>query len=249
MAKFYLAASLKNMDMAQRVAAACIARGHEQTYDWTTHGPVQGQGNSIILNVCLAEMDGVARADVVIVLLSVGHLQRGTHVEMGMALALRKSIIILADDPQVLTNDQMEVSTCAFYYAPGIYLATHESSIPSWLDELATRPGLDNDRASQWTNAFKLVQGAVAAEADRKGWWDEFLSRPLHDQGRSRGGLPYLCGEALMAEAAAAAGNLDAQRAALIQAIRQAIYAAVGRIVEQRQEVLKGSMRRAPNAK
>jgi hypothetical protein len=110
--KFYIATGLENHAAHNNVRDRLTALGHELTYDWTVHGPVWRSGVDVIRKTAIAERRGVEDADFVVVLLPGG---RGTHAELGMALALRKPVIIWAsDDSQFGAVPQ----TCAFYHDP-----------------------------------------------------------------------------------------------------------------------------------
>jgi hypothetical protein len=109
---FYIATRLENHAQHNDVRDRLIAMGHELTYDWTKHGPVWRSGCEVIRETAIAERQGVQDADFVVVLLPGG---RGTHVELGMALALRTPVIIwAADDSQFGACPE----TCAFYHDP-----------------------------------------------------------------------------------------------------------------------------------
>ena len=128
MTSFYVATAIERAADADHVADALIARGWPQTYRWTTHGGVQGDGEATIREVARAEIMGVLNADVVIVLLPGG---RGTHAELGVALGVR-AFVDDEDDraSRILfhstTGAEFDTSpgapekTCAFYYAPGV---------------------------------------------------------------------------------------------------------------------------------
>lgn len=110
--KFYIASRLENAETVRRVAAVLIAAGHKQTYDWTTHGSVQREGEKRITEVAQDETEGVKAADLVIVLLPGG---RGTHVELGIAIGFNKSILLCAANKDLFMQDER---TCAFYHHP-----------------------------------------------------------------------------------------------------------------------------------
>ena len=82
--KVYIASTLSNADEAQAVSEALALDGWETTYPWFSHGSVQAEGEERIREVAAAEIAGVLEADLVIVVLPGG---RGTHVELGIALA------------------------------------------------------------------------------------------------------------------------------------------------------------------
>lgn len=114
--RFYVASGLDNAAAAKRLASALEQRGHKATYDWTTHGSVFSTARTQIENVfrmahtAVAELGGVEDADVVVVLLPCG---RGTHVEMGAALAQRKPVILGGAPDQFVG-----LRPVSFYYHP-----------------------------------------------------------------------------------------------------------------------------------
>lgn len=100
--------------MAGELQTAIKNLGHFISYDWVRHGSISGQGYDALLTIACAEFEGIRTADLVIVLLPGG---RGTHVELGMALALGKKIIIWAPNDVYFQDDQ---STCVFYWHPSV---------------------------------------------------------------------------------------------------------------------------------
>lgn len=111
--KYYIASRLENAEAVKRMASRLNEVGWIQTYDWTTHGSVQEKGLERIEQVAQAELIGVREADVVIVLMPGG---RGTHVELGAAIAYKKPVILFAEDGQLLQDGR----TCAFYHHPQV---------------------------------------------------------------------------------------------------------------------------------
>jgi hypothetical protein len=112
--KFYIASGLENGSngVYARVKEIVERLGHVVTYDWSVHGAVWSEGVERIREVAIDEMCGVYEADVVLVVLPGG---RGTHVELGMALAWNKPVILWSADGTQFTADP---STCAFYHFP-----------------------------------------------------------------------------------------------------------------------------------
>jgi hypothetical protein len=108
--KFYIASKLENHAAVNRLRDQLVRLGHEQTYDWTTHGPVYRSGLDRIVHVADAERNGVARADFVVVLWPGG---RGTHVEMGIAIGMEKTVVFISD---VEDHHDATPETCAFYH-------------------------------------------------------------------------------------------------------------------------------------
>ena len=88
--KFYIASKLENFEQVQYLRDRLKEQGWTHTYDWTQHGSVKTVCTKILKEVAEKEFQGVADADVVIVLTPQG---RGTHVELGIALALEKKFL------------------------------------------------------------------------------------------------------------------------------------------------------------
>lgn len=114
--KYYIATKLENHAEHNRLRDTLEARGHKITYDWTTHGPVYSKGLAVVEEVAQLEHQGVYNADVVIMLWPGG---RGTHVELGMAIALDKRCMIVSDvDGHHIASPE----TCAFYHHPCVMM-------------------------------------------------------------------------------------------------------------------------------
>ena len=138
--KIYLASSLSNAAAVRQMRDALRHRGHEITYDWTSHGSAMAAGQARIAEVAAAELAGVRAADGVIVLLPGG---RGTHVELGAALALAKPVIVVGTHVAFNGADSYH---CAFYYLPGVTRVAHgtgdrdeswaNACVLAWLEEL-----------------------------------------------------------------------------------------------------------------
>ena len=89
-AKFYVASTLSNSDQAKVAINRLTDFGHEVSYDWTAHGfaPIESRKG-----VAEKELQGVIDADLLFVVWPGGG---GTHIEMGVAISLQKSIIFVA---------------------------------------------------------------------------------------------------------------------------------------------------------
>lgn len=113
----YIATGLKNWVQHNELMVALAVRGHRVTYDWTTHGAVRDKGVERIREVAGLEARGVADASLVVVLLPTGleSFGRGTHAELGMAIALGKRIVLWSDEPLIFGATK---ETCAFYHHP-----------------------------------------------------------------------------------------------------------------------------------
>lgn len=82
--RIYIATGLEMASEARDLAATLESMGHTITYPWWTHGSVQRDGPERIAEVAEREAEGVMVADLFVALLPGG---RGTHTELGMALA------------------------------------------------------------------------------------------------------------------------------------------------------------------
>jgi len=112
--KFYIASKLENHEQVRNLADLLTFSGWEHTYDWTVHGSVKETDVETLKSVGQIEYGGVKNADVVIVLTPQG---RGTHVELGIALALNKVIYICHENDKYFQCDD---NTSAFYWLPNV---------------------------------------------------------------------------------------------------------------------------------
>lgn len=112
--KFYIASKLENCEKVKHLAKLLKEIGWEHTYDWTTHDLSKETDMETLKSIGQEELDAVKNADVVIVLTPQG---RGTHVELGMAIALNKTIYISHEDDKYFKLDD---NTSAFYWLSNI---------------------------------------------------------------------------------------------------------------------------------
>ncbi|MHC1695635.1 MAG: nucleoside 2-deoxyribosyltransferase [Eubacteriales bacterium] len=142
--KFYIASRLENAQTVKSVADILKAHGHQHTYDWTVHGSVCGKGKERLGEVAYKELQGVIEADVVIVILPGG---RGTHTELGAALASHKQILICAEDDSFFKPD---TNTCSFYWHGEARRIT--GPVSKWVMEiLKTGYRIDDERKAEVT--------------------------------------------------------------------------------------------------
>lgn len=122
--RVYIATRLENHELYKKVADILKTLRVEITYDWTPHGPVYSEGEERLSAVSILEHHGIVVADAVIALLPGG---RGTHVEIGMGLALNKLVFIHADPVHnlLIASEQ----TCAFYHHPRAVHCHHEDLV------------------------------------------------------------------------------------------------------------------------
>lgn len=118
---FYISTGWQDRQRARTLAGILTSWGHKQTYDWTHTDEL---GTLRFPEIAETEIDAVARADVLIVLLPG---ERGTHTELGAALALDKPVILWMGDtlvwgpegtPRVESRDEREPEPgdCPFYW-------------------------------------------------------------------------------------------------------------------------------------
>ncbi|HTV54774.1 MAG TPA: nucleoside 2-deoxyribosyltransferase [Terriglobia bacterium] len=127
---FYLATAKDRGEELATLVDTLKSHGWERTYAW--NGEDEG-GTAQFSDVAVKELKGVADADVLIVLLPGG---RGTHVEIGAALALGKPVVIHSPNRDILVKPY----PCAFHYHPGVKLLVSEAiDIDAILAAIATR--------------------------------------------------------------------------------------------------------------
>ncbi len=111
---FYISSRLSNTDQVRRAASLLKGHGWIQTCDWTNFDASSANSPDGLRNIGKRECEGVHAADVVIVLTPQG---RGTHIELGMAIALEKRVYIYHPDDSYFACDD---NTCAFYWLPQV---------------------------------------------------------------------------------------------------------------------------------
>jgi nucleoside 2-deoxyribosyltransferase len=105
--KFYIASGLQNKEKVQYVAAKIKSWGYSHTYDWTQNDNVNSLDQ--LKTIGEAERVGVLHADILILLLPGG---KGTHIELGMALASKKRVYLYSPNDEI--NDYSNSTT--FYF-------------------------------------------------------------------------------------------------------------------------------------
>ena len=114
--KIYVSSILNNHEMARKLIDKLKDIGHEITFDWTRESKSDSDNYSAIAS---NEIKGVVESDVVIALLPGG---RGSHIEIGSALALNKKVILWSDEPEKYFDIK---NTCVFYFHPNV-IRLHE---------------------------------------------------------------------------------------------------------------------------
>lgn len=110
--KFYIGSGLKNCELVHYYAKILEENGWQHTYDWTKNINDDVTMEDLA-KYAKSEQRGILDSDVVIILLPAG---RGTHIELGMALALHKKIFLCA-----VTEEEFGIENAvAFYELPDI---------------------------------------------------------------------------------------------------------------------------------
>lgn len=113
MKNFYIASSLQNKEQVQTTAQFLIEHGFLHTYDWTRNN--RATSFSELKTIGELERDGVKNADFIVLILPGG---KGSHTELGMALALDKKVYIFSPDEDILDFSK----TATFYHIKGVQL-------------------------------------------------------------------------------------------------------------------------------
>lgn len=125
----YIATSLSNVEGQRKLAKRLAEHGIVQSFDWTNipgWPPGSAAGNVLaMMEIARQELRGVRRASLVIVLLTESNAQRGTHTELGCALAL--------GIPVVIVGTKQQFDEVAFYHHPGV-----------WIRQLVTEEGWED---------------------------------------------------------------------------------------------------------
>ena len=114
---FYIGSGFKNCDMVNYVSQKLKEAGWKHTYNWADN--ILGYETlENLIEFSNLEIQGINDADIVIILLPGG---RGTHIELGMSLALNKKIYLYSNDDNVFKDAKETVN---FYQLPSIVKLT-----------------------------------------------------------------------------------------------------------------------------
>ncbi|QNR21163.1 group-specific protein [Exiguobacterium sp. Helios] len=108
---FYTASSFRNIEDVRFINDQLIKQGHHLTYDWTQSERVDTP--AALQRIGQLELDAVRAIDCMILVLPAG---KGSHVELGIALASQIPIFLCMTDETCWTGP--EAST--FYHIDGI---------------------------------------------------------------------------------------------------------------------------------
>ncbi len=112
--KYYIATSTARASHHNLVRDLLKEQGHELVYDWTAHGSVRETSVERLRAVATVELQSIANADFVLVLLPGG---KGTHTELGFSLACKKAVLVHSEDPLAF---EIGPEACAFYHHPDV---------------------------------------------------------------------------------------------------------------------------------
>ena len=116
MKNFYVASSFRNMDAVIYVTKQLVNKGYVHTYDWTKNADAREENTLTfedLKEIGQQEKNAVIESDFIVVILPGG---KGTHIELGIALGLRKKIFLFSPDRAI---DHVE-TTSTFYHLPEV---------------------------------------------------------------------------------------------------------------------------------
>lgn len=134
--RVYVATGYARRHIAKSVMDELARRGFTITYDWTGHVEAELSDIEGRARIGEADLDGVRRADIVVILLPGG---QGTHTELGVALGMNTPVLLVAADPDLVDN---AAHPLPFYYAVGVtrLVGTAASlSLFGWLEAFRNR--------------------------------------------------------------------------------------------------------------
>jgi nucleoside 2-deoxyribosyltransferase len=108
---FYIASSYENRDLV-RVASFLLNQNEfTNTYDWTLNE--KAVTFEELRTIGEEEKQGIKEADFFVMILPAG---RGSHIELGMALALNKRIYLYSPDEEIYNMDTTE----SYFFLPDV---------------------------------------------------------------------------------------------------------------------------------
>ena len=109
--KVYIGAKFGNMDKVISLSKKLEEKGIINNYNWALDLKEEETEEDLIESA-KKELEAIKNSDSVIFLLPLG---RGSHVELGMALACDKQVILCSESTELLENDPIN-----FYKLPDI---------------------------------------------------------------------------------------------------------------------------------
>ncbi|MGL6220563.1 MAG: nucleoside 2-deoxyribosyltransferase [Lacrimispora sphenoides] len=108
---FYIASSFKNVEQVREISNELKLKGYIHTYDWTQNEKASSLEKLATIGV--KEKEAVMNSDFLVILLPAG---KGSHIELGIALGLRKRIYIYSPTNEIYEYDK----TSTFYHIEGV---------------------------------------------------------------------------------------------------------------------------------
>lgn len=110
--KFYIGSGFKNVELVNEFSKKLQNYGWEHTYNWAENLK-ENETIEDLIEYSKLEQKGIEEADAVIIILPAG---RGTHIELGMAIALNKKIYLYSSQKEEFDIE----NTVNFYQLPNI---------------------------------------------------------------------------------------------------------------------------------
>ena len=110
--KFYIGSGFKNFELVNIISEKLINLGHIHTHNLAKN-IIENETIEDMIRASELEKQAIIDSDVVIIILPAG---RGTHIELGMALALNKKVYLYSKDGK---DFELE-NTVNFYEIPEI---------------------------------------------------------------------------------------------------------------------------------
>ena len=110
--KFYIGSGFLNFELVNIISEKLINLGHIHTYNWAKN-IIENETIEDMIRASELEKQAIIDSDVVIIILPAG---RGTHIELGMALALNRKVYLYSKDGK---DFELE-NTVNFYEIPEI---------------------------------------------------------------------------------------------------------------------------------
>lgn len=110
--KFYIGSGFKNTNLVNEFSKKLQSHSWEHTFNWTKYIS-EYETIEDLIKYSELEQKGIEESDVVIIILPAG---RGTHIELGMAIALNKKIYLYSNKKEEFDIE----NTVNFYQIPSI---------------------------------------------------------------------------------------------------------------------------------
>lgn len=110
--KFYIGSGFKNAELVNEFSKKLQSHGWKHTFNWTKYIS-EYETLEDLIKYSELEQKGIEEADAVIIILPAG---RGTHIELGMAIALNKKIYLYSSKKEEFDIE----NTVNFYQIPSI---------------------------------------------------------------------------------------------------------------------------------